>query len=129
MRWGPRGTNRSASYFPSCLTSPPASPRAAPDLGDPQLTVLDSTPGLLYDFPMSSMLDSVAQDAMILPPDQRLELARQLLESVDTEPQFGAAAAWEEEIARRIEAFSPGESKAVPAGEVFARLRHIAPDR
>ena len=41
----------------------------------------------------------------------------------------GAEAAWEEEIVRRIARFKSGESKPIPAGEVFARLRQIAPDR
>ena len=78
---------------------------------------------------MSAALDAVTQEALILPPDQRLKLARQLLESVDLEPEPGAEAAWEEEIVRRIARFKAGESKPVPAGDVFARLRQIAPDR
>jgi putative addiction module component (TIGR02574 family) len=78
---------------------------------------------------MSATLDAVTHDALILPPDQRLTLARQLLESVDLEPEPGAEAAWEEEIVRRIARFKSGESKPIPAGEVFARLRQIAPNR
>lgn len=76
---------------------------------------------------MAATLDAVAQEALILPPDQRLALARQLLDSVDLEPEPGAEAAWEAEIAQRIECFKAGESKPIPAGEVFARLRQIAP--
>ena len=78
---------------------------------------------------MPATLEAVAHDALILPPDQRLALARQLLESVDLEPEPGAEAAWEAEIARRIARFKSGESVPIPAGEVFARLRQIAPDR
>jgi putative addiction module component (TIGR02574 family) len=78
---------------------------------------------------MPATLDAVTHDALILPPDQRLELARHLLESVDLDPEPGAEAAWEAEIARRIARFKTGGSKPVPAGEVFARLRQIAPDR
>jgi putative addiction module component (TIGR02574 family) len=78
---------------------------------------------------MPATLDVVARDALVLPPDQRLALARQLLDSVDLEPAPGAEAAWEAEIARRIARFKAGESKPIPAGEVFARLREIAPDR
>jgi len=78
---------------------------------------------------MSASLEVVTHDALILPPDQRLALARQLLDSVDLEPEPGAEAAWEAEIARRIAGFKAGESKPIPAGEVFARLRQIAPDR
>ena len=76
---------------------------------------------------MPATLDTVAEDALILPPEQRLALARQLLESVELAPEPGAEAAWEAEIARRIASFRADESKTIPAGEVFARLRQIAP--
>ncbi len=78
---------------------------------------------------MSAALDALSQDALSLPADQRLALARHLLDSVDLEPEPGAEAAWEAEIARRIARFDAGESKTVPASEVFAQLREIAPDR
>jgi putative addiction module component (TIGR02574 family) len=78
---------------------------------------------------MPATLAALAEDALILPPEQRLVLARQLLESVELEPEPGAEAAWEAEIARRLELHRSGVGKSVPAGEVFARLRQIAPDR
>ena len=76
---------------------------------------------------MPATLDSLSRDALVLPPDQRLQLARRLLDSVDLEPEPGAEAAWEAEIARRIARYDAGESKGISAGEVFARLRQIAP--
>jgi putative addiction module component (TIGR02574 family) len=78
---------------------------------------------------MSATLDALSHDALALPADQRLALARRLLDSVDLEPEPGAAAAWEAEIARRIAPFDAGESKPISPSEVFARLRQIAPDR
>jgi putative addiction module component (TIGR02574 family) len=78
---------------------------------------------------MPATFEAVAHDALVLPPEQRLTLARQLLESVELEPQPGAEAAWQAEIARRITRLDAGEAKTIPAGEVFARLRQIAPDR
>jgi putative addiction module component (TIGR02574 family) len=78
---------------------------------------------------MPVTLDAVVRDALTLPPEQRLALALQLLDSVDLEPEPGAEAAWEAEIAQRIARFKAGESKPIPAGEVFARLRQIAPGR
>lgn len=78
---------------------------------------------------MIATLETVAHDALVLPPDQRLLLARRLLDSVELEPEPGAEAAWQEEMVRRIERHRAGETKTVPAGEVFARLRQIAPDR
>jgi putative addiction module component (TIGR02574 family) len=80
-------------------------------------------------FVMSATLDDLARNALILPPDQRLALARQLLDSVDLEPSPGSEAAWEAEIASRMARFKAGETKPIPAGEVFARLRQIAPGR
>lgn len=79
--------------------------------------------------PTPATLEAVVHDALVLPPEQRLALARQLLKSVELEPESGAEAAWETEISQRIAHFQSGESKSVAAGEVFARLREIAPDR
>ncbi len=78
---------------------------------------------------MPASLDALSEEALILPPDQRLLLARRLLDSVDLEPEPGAEAAWEAEISRRIAGFDAGQSQAIPAGEVFARLREIAPGK
>lgn len=78
---------------------------------------------------MPNTLDDIAQGALILPLEQRLALARQLLESVDLEPEPGAEAAWEVEIVHRIADFKAGKTQPIPAGEVFARLRQIAPER
>lgn len=78
---------------------------------------------------MPATLDAVAHDALVLPPEQRLALARRLLDSVDLEPDPGADAAWRAEIAQRLARLDAGEAKTIPAGEVFARLRKIAPDR
>lgn len=75
---------------------------------------------------MSSWLEAVSRDALFLPPEQRLALARQLLESVDLEPETGAQEAWRAEIVRRISRLDAGEAETVPAGAVFARLRQIA---
>ena len=50
-------------------------------------------------------------------------------DSLDVEPEPGAEDAWEAEIAERIARFKAGESKPIPAGEVLARLRQIAPGR
>lgn len=47
---------------------------------------------------MPITLDDVAHDALILPPEERLALARQLLDSVDLESEPGAKATWEAEI-------------------------------
>lgn len=76
---------------------------------------------------MSAALEALSQEALILPPEQRLTLARRLLESVDLQPDPSAEAAWQAEITCRLERFDAGESQPIPAGDVFARLRQIAP--
>jgi putative addiction module component (TIGR02574 family) len=78
---------------------------------------------------MSVTFESLSKDALDLPADQRLTLAHRLLESIEFDPDPAAEAAWEAEIVRRIERLKSGEAKVIPAAEVFARLREIAPDR
>ena len=76
---------------------------------------------------MSATLDALVREALVLPVDQRVSLARRLLSSVEPAPEPDAEAAWEAEIARRIARADAGETAPVPAAEVFARLRRIAP--
>ena len=76
---------------------------------------------------MLATLDALSHDALVLPPDQRVALAYRLLVSVESDPEPGADAAWDAEIAKRIARFDAGESQTVAASEVFARLRKIAP--
>jgi putative addiction module component (TIGR02574 family) len=71
----------------------------------------------------------LAHDALVLSPNERVALAYRLLASVEPVPDPTAEAAWDAEIARRIARFDGGESQAVPASEVFGRLREIAPER
>jgi putative addiction module component (TIGR02574 family) len=78
---------------------------------------------------MPATLDAISHDALVLPPDQRVTLAYRLLASVEPDPEPGADAAWEAEITQRIARFDAGESRTVPASEVLARLREIAPGR
>ena len=76
---------------------------------------------------MPATLEVLTQDALVLPLDQRVALARRLLSSVEPEPDPAAEAAWEEEISGRIAQADAGEIAPVPAAEVFARLRRVAP--
>ena len=76
---------------------------------------------------MPATLDALSQEALVLPPDQRVSLAYRFLVSVEPDPQPGADVAWDEEIAKRIARFDAGESQAMAASEGFSRLRKIAP--
>jgi hypothetical protein len=68
---------------------------------------------------MTIPLDQLEQELLQLPRDMRAHLADVLSASVEKE----VAAAWDEEIARRQEAFRRGEIDPIPAEEVLAELR------
>ena len=69
---------------------------------------------------MSLTYQQVAQAAMQLSPDERVDLAEKRWVSVDT-PE--AIAAWDEEIARRVAQLEAGEVEIVSAEQVIAELR------
>lgn len=91
------------------------------------LIVFDTLRHPSYRLSMSALSDALSQGALALPPDQRVALAYRLLVSVEPDPEPGAEAAWETEIVHRMARFDAEESKSVPAAEVLARLRNIAP--
>jgi hypothetical protein len=73
---------------------------------------------------MTKVLSEVTRDALDLPAAERRKLARILLDVSDTDRDFSpdVDAAWEEEIARRLQAVDAGTAKSRPAAEVFADL-------
>ena len=58
-----------------------------------------------------------------LPIKTRAELAHFLIESLDGEPDDDWEAAWDAELARRMESVENGTVVGIPADEVFAALR------
>jgi putative addiction module component (TIGR02574 family) len=73
---------------------------------------------------MSTLIDELSQKARLLPPEERVRLAEELLSTVqETHPDVEAA--WEEEIRRRIAEVEAGTAKLVPADEVFAEVRRL----
>lgn len=78
---------------------------------------------------MTAPLETISDQALGLPPAERLSLARTLIESVEGTEDASFEAAWDEEIRERLERFRSGENPGVPAAEVFRRLREIAPGR
>lgn len=78
---------------------------------------------------MSKPVDELRKCLMELPPDERAELAYQMLDSVaedelDEDPE-DVEAAWAEELKRRIDDYDAGLVTAIPAEEVFARARAL----
>lgn len=61
-------------------------------------------------------------DALRLEPDARAELAAELLASLDGPVDPDAEAAWDAEIARRIEAIETGAIRLEPWAEVKRRI-------
>ena len=78
---------------------------------------------------MSATMESLSAQVFVLPAEQRMRLALALMESVETDNPTTAHAAWSAEISSRIVAYDSGQTKSVPASDVFRRLREIAPDR
>jgi putative addiction module component (TIGR02574 family) len=71
---------------------------------------------------MIQTIDDLAQCATELPPEQRLTLARRILESVEPEGHAGIDTAWAVEIRERIRRYDSGETKGIPASEVLAEM-------
>jgi hypothetical protein len=49
-------------------------------------------------------------------------LAHRILSSIEPEPTAEVEAAWEVEIGERIRRYDAGETRSIPAAEVFANL-------
>ena len=62
------------------------------------------------------------KDALALPPEARAAVAGSLLESLDDQVDEGAEAAWEAEIARRLDDLDKGKVKLIPWATVRRRL-------
>ena len=76
----------------------------------------------------SRELAMVREDALALSPDERACLARDLLASLDGSPDPDAAAAWDEEIIRRIDQIESGDAVLLDTDETIAAIRRrIAP--
>jgi putative addiction module component (TIGR02574 family) len=71
---------------------------------------------------MAINLDIVASEALLLPEDQRLALASRILSSVEPAVNADAEAAWDMEIRERIHRYDAGETKSIPAIQVFKEL-------
>lgn len=72
---------------------------------------------------MSKDLKDIAAAALELPLTARAELASQLLDSLDDLSEEENDQLWAQEAERRYAEYKAGNIEAVPADEVFARLR------
>jgi putative addiction module component (TIGR02574 family) len=65
-------------------------------------------------------------EALRLPEAERAALAGELIESLDTEVDADAEAAWSTEIHRRVEELHAGRARTVPWAEARRRIRMAA---
>ena len=68
---------------------------------------------------MSRSFTEIAEEALTLPQNEQLRLARTLLENAEASGDVGAEAAWEHEIVRRIRTIDSGLAKGRPFADVL----------
>ena len=66
--------------------------------------------------------EEIVKEALELPEDQKLSLVHRLLTSIEPPESPETAAAWDDEIRKRIAKYDHGETRTIPASEVFAGL-------
>jgi putative addiction module component (TIGR02574 family) len=71
---------------------------------------------------MTRRASELLQKALSLSEEERAELAGSLIESLDTTVDKAAEAAWNREIARRIEDLDSGKAKTIPWEAVRSRI-------
>jgi putative addiction module component (TIGR02574 family) len=71
---------------------------------------------------MTQQASELLQKALSLSEEERAELAGSLLESLDATVDQAAEAAWNEEIARRIEDLDSGKARTIPWEVVRSRI-------
>jgi putative addiction module component (TIGR02574 family) len=65
----------------------------------------------------------IAKVALALPPKSRAKLAEKLLASLDDSTQPEIDALWAKEAENRVEELERGQVKAIPAADVFRKLK------
>ena len=72
---------------------------------------------------MSASSEQILKEALALPLQERAELLERLLGTFQSPPDQRLDELWAREAEDRLDAFERGELKAVPAEEVFDRIR------
>ena len=70
----------------------------------------------------AELLEHVREEAMSLPEHERLQLARELEESVEADA-LGLHPEWHEEIEQRVTAIRSGTSTGKPAAQAIDEIR------
>ena len=72
---------------------------------------------------MSALLQEVVSKAYKLSPEERAELAHELIVSLDALMDTEHEQAWNTEIERRVNDINTGNAKGRPAEEILAEIR------
>lgn len=72
---------------------------------------------------MARDLSKITEELARLTSNERAEVARTLIDSLDAESDADVEQLWIAEAQRRYEAYLRGETASSPAEEVFARVR------
>ena len=70
---------------------------------------------------MSNQLEAVEAQALMLSPEERVQLADRLITSLFDDQEIESA--WATEVERRIEEIESGRAKLIPAADSIARAR------
>lgn len=74
---------------------------------------------------MSDLLSELSRQARTLPPEERAQLAEELLASLQGWQSTEIETAWDSEILRRLDEVERGVAILIPAEDVFAEARRI----
>ncbi len=73
---------------------------------------------------MTQKSQVVLEEALKLSPNERAEVAEQLIASLEEAPDTAVEQAWQQEVQRRLQQVERGEVKTIPWEEVQRRLRY-----
>jgi putative addiction module component (TIGR02574 family) len=71
-----------------------------------------------YSYPVATEVERVVELALSLPGQERLSVARRILESIEPEAGEEVERAWEAEIIKRVEKIDSGAAKFRPWEEI-----------
>jgi putative addiction module component (TIGR02574 family) len=75
---------------------------------------------------MNATIEKIAQEALLLTPAQRAELAELLVESLESAIPDEIQRLWIEEASRRLEDVRSGKVRTIPGENVMAEARRLA---
>jgi putative addiction module component (TIGR02574 family) len=71
---------------------------------------------------MAQSISDIRREAMRLSPEERADLAGELIESLDADVDSTAEAAWQAEVSRRVRELDEGSVRLIPWTELRKRL-------